>query len=301
MPPDLPCSGSGLWQSVLERGERAHNRGTLRSITTDSEVVRDRGVSFLIHILANMQGKARAREAQRIVGFNPFLPPDPDLLVAAISPTHNCVLNKFNVLPNHLLIVTRAFEAQERLLTAADMAALAICLAEIDGLAFYNGGQVGGASQPHKHLQLVVGNLGPPPPVPAIPIEEALIASGFSSAFPFAHAVVRLDLDPALPTSAAAELLSAAYHDLLAATDVATAGSETQQRPYNLLVTRRWMMVVGRRLETWQGISVNSLGFAGSLLVRNRQQLALVKKHGPMNVLRNVATGNETDGTGESS
>ena len=42
----------------------------------------------------------------------------------------------------------------------ADFDALARGLAAIDGLAFYNGGTVAGASQPHKHLQLVPVPLG---------------------------------------------------------------------------------------------------------------------------------------------
>ena len=40
-----------------------------------------------------------------------------DLFVADISPTHVCILNKFNVVDYHLLIITRAFESQENLLS----------------------------------------------------------------------------------------------------------------------------------------------------------------------------------------
>jgi ATP adenylyltransferase len=34
---------------------------------------------------------------------------------------------------------------------------------------------------------------------------------------------------------------------------------------------------------------VNSLGFAGAMLVRNEQQLELLKQYNPMTILRNVA------------
>ena len=51
--------------------------------------------------------------------------------------------------------MTRAFEEQTDLLNLEDFAALWFCLQEIDGLAFFNGGKIAGASQRHKHLQLI--------------------------------------------------------------------------------------------------------------------------------------------------
>ena len=65
------------------------------------------------------------------------------------------LLNKYNVVPHHLLIITRHFESQESALTQADFQALWTCLAEYDSLGFYNSGESAGASQPHKHLQTV--------------------------------------------------------------------------------------------------------------------------------------------------
>ncbi len=58
--------------------------------------------------------------------------------------------------------------------------------------------------------------------------------------------------------------------------------------PYNLLVTRDWMLLVPRSAEAYESISVNALGFAGSLLVRDERELELVCERGPMAVLREV-------------
>jgi ATP adenylyltransferase len=58
---------------------------------------------------------------------------------------------------------------------------------------------------------------------------------------------------------------------------------------YNLLVTRTWMMIVPRSQESFESISVNSLGFAGTLLVRNADQLEQIKAAGPLNVISAVA------------
>jgi ATP adenylyltransferase len=49
------------------------------------------------------------------------------------------------------------------------------------------------------------------------------------------------------------------------------------------------MLVVPRSREHFESISVNALGFAGSLFVRNRGELELVRKSGPMKILRQVA------------
>ncbi len=67
-------------------------------------------------------------------------------------------------------------------------------------------------------------------------------------------------------------------------------GVDDETRPYNLLITRRWMLLVPRSRENWRGVSINALGFAGSLLVRNRSELDELTRIGPLAVLRSVAT-----------
>ena len=49
---------------------------------------------------------------------------DPDLFVVDLAPSHYVLLNRFPVLAGHVLLVTRRFEHQERLLTVEDFAAL---------------------------------------------------------------------------------------------------------------------------------------------------------------------------------
>ncbi len=59
---------------------------------------------------------------------------------------------------------------------------------------------------------------------------------------------------------------------------------------YNLLLTRRWMMVVPRTRERWGPVSVNAVGFAGLLLARGDAGEAL-SEAGPLTALRTVAAG----------
>ncbi|MDB9336759.1 ATP adenylyltransferase family protein, partial [Nodularia spumigena] len=224
---------------------------------------------------------------------NPFLPYEQDLFVADISQTHVCILNKFNVVDYHLLIITRAFEEQEKLLTLEDFAAMWACLAEFEGLAFYNGGKIAGASQPHKHLQIV-----PLPLTPSgvqIPIEPLLKSAQFTDSvttvpeLPFIHALAKLDPNWSnSPLEAAAATLEL-YQSLLSAVGLEAVDDNRQSGAYNLLATREWMLIVPRSHEHFDSISVNSLGFAGALLVRNEQQMQIIKEQGPMTILQNVA------------
>lgn len=291
----------GLWESVQQVSDAALRSGAQRPVPTESFRVEEAGISFVVRILRVLEEKRQARReqeaAERISGkkANPFLPHEEELFVADLSDTHLCLLNKFNVLEHHLLIVTRAFEHQEELLTLRDFHALWLCLFEYDSLGFYNGGEVAGASQPHKHLQLI------PLPMtdggPRVPVEPLLETARFergigrAAGFPLLHAWMRL---PALrrddPAEAARVSLEA-YRSLLGATGldpVAARAGSRQPGPYNLLMTREWMLLVPRRREFFEGISVNALGFAGALLVRNEQEMRLVKERGPIEVLRTV-------------
>jgi ATP adenylyltransferase len=286
-----------LWNRVLEQTEHALQCGALQSIPTDYEFVEQEGIHFLVRILSNLVRKEVAQQqvkASTGKEFNPFSPYETDLFVANLSKTHLCLLNKFNVVDHHLLVVTRDFEEQENWLTLPDFEALVLCLSEIDGLAFYNGGQPAGASQRHKHLQLVPFPLTPKSI--SLPIATAIAQADFrnnigtSSVFPFIHAIARLNLDYTTPTETAQTILEA-YQSLLQAVGLInrdTPLTEKQSAPYNLLITREWMLIVPRSQESYHGISVNSLGFAGALLVRHEEQMKLLKEHCPLTILQNV-------------
>lgn len=285
-----------LWPKVRQQTQWALSCGALQPIPTTYSWIEQNNVRFLVRVLANIQRKASLTTA-RGQDFNPFLPYDPHLFVVDLSPTHLVLLNKFNVMDHHLLIVTRGFELQEHLLTAADFQALALGLSEIDGLVFYNGGAIAGASQRHKHLQVV--------PLPFVPdgsrlpleplLQEAALRAGVGSShpqLPYRHAIAPLhDLDFTQPLSLAHTLLER-YHSLLRT--LALLDQSATLDPlgaYNLLVTRQWMCVVPRSQESFAGIPVNSLGFTGTLLVKDQMQVAQLQQLGPFTVLTEVGYG----------
>lgn len=287
-----------LRPGLVERTRHALACGAMQPIETTEEIVEDGGVRFVVRKVSSLARKDEDRlRAARTPAMpaNPFLPHEPDLFVADVSESHFALLNKFNVIEHHLLIVTRSFVDQETLLDAGDFEALAACMAEIDGLAFYNGGAVAGASQPHKHLQLVplpLGRSGPPLPVEAL-FESVKARAGAVQVpgLPFDHAFLWLDRPPFDDVGVAAQM-HACYLELLAAAGlkaVQTGGKACQSGPYNLLATPRWMLLVPRRKERFESIPVNALGFAGSLFVRDEAQMQVLMRAGPMAVLSAVA------------
>ena len=288
-----------LWNRLLTTTHHALRSGALIPLNTHGVALEDdSGARFLVRILSNLQRKDRARGQQaRAEGAgqqrNPFLPPEPDLTVGEVGETHLAVLNKFNVVENHLLLVTRSFEDQELLLSLEDFAALLFCLREYDALGFYNGGREAGASQQHKHLQLV--------PLPlseghaSVPIASLLPAAAPGAlapipGFPFVHAFVRLNRDVVAAAPAESEVFQL-YATMLTHVGMEAAEpshAKRQSMPYNFLITREWMLLVPRTGEFFEDISLNSLAFAGSLFVRNEAQYARLREVGPMQALRAV-------------
>lgn len=102
------------------------------------------------------------------------------MLIHPLAPSHNLVLNKFAVVPEHFLLATQAFKEQTHLLERSDLEAAYGCIEayrayhrqhqhqhQADGhggggdeegdelYVFYNSGPASGSSQPHRHVQLL--------------------------------------------------------------------------------------------------------------------------------------------------
>ncbi len=260
--------GMNLWQRMEIVAHKATNVGSLRSINNTLEVVEDNGVNFVLRYAPALSEKTKQPKLNTKV--SPFSPPDEALLVESIDDNYNLVLNKFNVLPCHGLLTTKTFVEQTELLKLEDFQAISQVLQQVDGFIFFNGGQRAGASQQHRHFQLVPKDLGFGE-LPVSPVIEQWHSHKLKHVFPFAYRSYWL------PDYTAETLLDAWLK------------MEFSWQPYNLLITRQWMLVIPRAQESVHGISVNSLGFAGALLVTTDEQRRYVYDHGPMHILAQVS------------
>lgn len=287
-----------LWPAIVERTRAALARAALRPIATDVHVIPDRGVDFQVRVVSSLERRRRdtevlwRRQKQSGERANPFLPYEEALFVADASATHVCLLNKYNVIDHHLLIITRDFEPQESPLTLNDFIALWECLAEYDALAFYNSAAAAGASQPHKHMQLVPLPLGPGMRLPIDPLLATAPATDRivqAPGLPFAHAVVRLD---AAHPGTAAETARAAYAHYLEMLRrnnlLGPGGLPAVLPPYNLLVTRQLMLLIPRTQGAFDSVPVNALGFVGSFFVPDEAAYQAIRRIGPLSLLEQV-------------
>lgn len=285
-----------LWSQLVARSVAAQAEGHQYSLPTHGEWFEDEGLHYLIRVVDNLSRKDQDRLAAAHVAdekahpFSPFLPPEEHLFVSDLSATHFAVLNKFNVLDNHLLVVTREFEEQDKPLNAADFDALWRCLSDFPSLGFYNGGEDSGASQRHKHLQLVPLDSGDPTHwLPWLEHYDRAMRPGEITQAPeltFSHALIGLEIsEPEL----AGTQLEAAYWALIHHLGwVEGDPRQRRPRPYNLLVTTHWMVLIPRIRECWNGLSINALAFIGALLVRNEEQKNALREIGPQRALQSI-------------
>ncbi len=287
-------SSNNFLEKVITSTNRALKVGALRSIDTNFEIIEDKGVNFIIRIVDNLSRKDNAKKAQKKTdkSFNPFLPYEQNLFVSDLSQTHVCILNKFNVVPNHLLLITRDFESQENFLNLDDFMAIAQVFQEIDGFAFYNSGKLSGASQPHKHLQFIP--FASISPNHILPISQLIINSKTSEIithipeFPFILAIAYYTFNVNKSIIEMAEILLNLYNQLLKKINI-NHNSKKCLQPYNLLITKQWIFIIPRQQESAYSININALGFGGNLLVKNQQEYETILKYKPMDILAKVA------------
>ena len=101
-----------------------------------------------------------------------------------------------------------------------------------------------------------------------------------------------MDRDWTNPEKDSGASLHACYRSLLRAVGLsveASPGTHAPTAPYNLLITRKWLLLVPRSQECFEGISINALGFAGAFLVKNLSQLEILRRAGPMTALERVS------------
>jgi ATP adenylyltransferase len=270
-------------------------------------------------VLPTFEEKKEAKEEGE--KKDPFAPPYiPDLHVGDITSEEGddyvILLNKFSIIPQHFLMVTKEFQSQSAPLYPSDLvqAYLLLSAARKAGkhfLAFFNCGTNSGASQLHKHLQFIPIE-GDGPPIERLARSARLESSSRPFALSqvaYANHVIRFPsyFDPS--TAENAQILHQAYLSLLDLT-ISTIRHDPNypagKPSYNLILSLEHMHLVPRSKENYilyiepakegqeagdakeDKISVNALGFAGLLLVKGEGQLEAVKGVGVGKILSDV-------------
>jgi len=119
----MNASENGLWADIQDRYLSAQENQAAHLTDTKTEIIQDEGFVYILKIASKLKDKPKAVSGTPKAWKNPFLPPDPALFVSKLSDTHALVLNKFNIVPYHVIIITNEFKKQEEPLDARDFEA----------------------------------------------------------------------------------------------------------------------------------------------------------------------------------
>ena len=281
-----------FWSKALERSEQARNCGALIPLsTTTIGLSGPRAEQFELRQLNAALPKHHSPEGPKP---NPFLPWDSQLEVERIHDNHVLILNKYPVERGHMLLITQDWASQIHWLQPDDWRALVQVDHDSTGLWFFNSGPRAGASQPHRHLQLLPRHPGERIcPRLAWFTERLRMPAASTDNSPISDPLLNSCVIAERPLSSNPDDEGIILHDLYRslAARLGLGARSTQQPPavpYNLLLTQSWMALIRRSQDQIRGFSVNALGFAGYLLATQRSDLAWLQSHGGEQLLRQV-------------
>ncbi|KAG5518787.1 hypothetical protein PMAC_002758 [Pneumocystis sp. 'macacae'] len=260
--------------------------GALVFIDSTYEEIQDDDINFQLRCAPLLEKKKRARVSDQDAVINPFDPPETSLYVQDIGTDYSIILNKYFIVPKHFLLITKEFKQQKDGLVPNDITLTWECLDSMKDrhMAFYNCGFQSGASQPHKHIQFIsLKNCGIsmlyPDEVPAN--STSVNTPWFHPKIPFIHYIFRI-------TSCLPVDLINMFSRLLSLIIEAAQALEMTEISYSFVMTKQWMFMAPRTMESWNYISVNSTGMVGMFLVKSEEELNLVKDTGILKILKQL-------------
>mmetsp|Transcript_64525 Transcript_64525/g.74109 ORF Transcript_64525/g.74109 Transcript_64525/m.74109 type:complete len:326 (+) Transcript_64525:35-1012(+) len=222
--------------------------------------------------------------------IDPFMPPfETGMHIYDFGSTHRLLFNKFPMTKFHLLVVTQQFERQDEQLNQKDFEYTLTAMRSLQGYTFFNSGLEAGASQKHKHLQVLPREIGVSPPVLSHLEELAEEQPETIFTLPqydFLHLIKSFcaNLD-SYSDAEGGKLIHNCYQELAAKLQI----FERDLR-YNMIVGKNFMLMVPRsKSHAYDHIDLNGMGFLGSFFLKNPEAVEIFNEVGPLNLLKEVA------------
>ena len=296
---------SNIKTLISETYKKAVANGAIKFTETVSTQLKDpkTKVPYLVSYAPSLALKPKRDNTEENQSTaDPFANPERELTVLSDltgDGSYQLLLNKYPIIPEHALLVTKDYQSQTSALSPKELKMAYDVLVQLDSdaeqqqhLMFYNSGPASGSSQDHKHLQVF------PLPPQFEPFQTSLCSNTHhfipdqrteplqNPEVSFAHFALPL---PESPEDVDEDLLAMSYFALLQ-----RALSFFQdwlgehpdlKRSYNFLMTKKWLCVVPRSHESANikeqeqeeerdgkfDVDINSAGYAGLLLVKSQE------------------------------
>ena len=266
------------WEKALQKTKISINSKSLFPLqTTDITKNLYKGNDFIIRELDITKFKKNTLIGPKI---NPFKPWDKILEIDSIGNGHQLILNKYPVQLGHLLLITNEWKEQNGWLDIKDWEAIKEVNKDTSGLWFFNSGPLAGASQPHRHIQLLRRD----PSELSCPREKWILALNNLNYKneKFSKNIILKKFSKSLNEENIHEI----YKNLSYKLGLGDPRNDKKPKyPYNLIFTDRWMIIIKRKTDNLFGISINALGFAGYILVTENSDIKYLRELGPEKLL----------------
>ena len=269
-----------LWLKALEVSKVAIDCGALQPLKTIEYKIKSRKYQYQLRLLKTKTPKLFLENGPRI---NPFIPWEKTLEVKSLSDKHVVILNKYPVQLGHMLLITKQWKPQSGWLNKDDFQEIVNIEKDTNGLWFFNSSKEAGASQPHRHIQLL--RRGDHEIV--CPREEWFKSRANKNIYSTSN----MSKSIAILTreSEGFDDLYKAYKSLCIKMKVGNIDSDKSPlNPYNLLITKDWIAIIRRIKEKAYGFNINALGFAGYFLGKKNSNIKLLISEGPEKILNDV-------------
>jgi len=272
-----------IWSRALEISRKAVNCGAVIPLNTIKYKSSDECCDFELRFLKSPIPKYLIEYGPK---RNPFIPWDPRLQIQSINDKHTLILNKYPVQIGHMLLITNTWNPQNGWLNLDDFKAIQKVDNDTTGLWFFNSSKEAGASQPHRHFQLLPRGYNDRI-CPRFDWFCSLLNNTKVSNSEISHCIsIRQRSKNKISRDYDLFSLYKSMIDEMNLGDIDIINRPL--KPYNLLITSEWIALITRKTDRSKGFSINALGFAGYFLGTKRSDVDTLIKFGPEQILKDV-------------
>ncbi len=272
-----------IWSKALEISRKALHAGAVIPLNTVKYKSKIENLDFELRFLKPPIPKYLIEYGPK---KNPFIPWDNRLEIQSIKDKHILILNKYPVQLGHMLLITNCWEAQNGWLNLSDFEAIVNVDNDTSGLWFFNSSKDAGASQPHRHFQLLPRH-SDETICPRYEWFCSLLNNNINFTSKISHSI-------SIKSRANNEIHSAkelfvSYMSMIKEMNIGEIDKNNKPlKPYNLLITSDWIALITRKTDRSNGFSINALGFAGYFLGTKESNVDKLIEFGPEEILKDV-------------